>query len=276
MLPRLDPIRALLVDDEPLARRFLRELLTDFPMVEVTGECTNGREALAALQANTYDLAFLDVQMPDLDGVQVLRQLIDAGQRLPLVVFTTAYDQYAVQAFALHAVDYLLKPIDPDRFADCLTSVQARLAQQQSHAVSAHLASLLGAWPVGAPTTPIAPDTTSEPAEYQDRFLVRTAERNFFVPAAEVLYLEATGNVVTLHTLSQPHTLRTPLSQLESRLDPATFLRIHRSCIINVDHIREFKHWAHGEYVFRMDNGAHVTSSRSYSAVIQQFLKRFA
>ncbi|WP_324670943.1 LytTR family DNA-binding domain-containing protein [Hymenobacter sp. GOD-10R] len=271
----MDPIRALLVDDEPLARRLLRELLTDFPRVEVTGECTNGREALEALQANTYDLAFLDVQMPDLDGVQVLRQLIEAGQRLPLIVFTTAYDQYAVQAFALHAVDYLLKPIDPDRFADCLASVQQRLAQQQSHAVSTHLASLLGAWPV-ATAAPVASDSASEVPEYQDRFLIRTTERNFFVPAAEVLYLEATGSVVTLHTLAEPYTLRTPLTQLESRLDPATFLRIHRSCIINVDHIREFKHWAHGEYVFRMNNGAYVTSSRSYSAVIQQFLKRFA
>ncbi|OUJ70562.1 LytR/AlgR family response regulator transcription factor [Hymenobacter crusticola] len=273
----MDPIRALLVDDEPLARRLLRELLTDFPMVEVTGECTNGREALAALQTHTYDLAFLDVQMPDLDGVQVLRQASEAGQRLPLIVFTTAYDQYAVQAFALHAVDYLLKPIDPDRFADCLARVQQRLAQQQSHAVSAHLASLLGAWPAAAPVASSTSTATSPaPTEYQDRFLIRTAERNFFVPAAEVLYLEATGNAITLHTLGQPHMLRTPLSQLESRLDPATFLRIHRSCIINVNHIREFKHWAHGEYVFRMENGAHVTSSRSYSAVIQQFLKRFA
>ena len=131
-------IRTLLVDDEPLARHLLRELLADFPALAVAGECTNGPEALAALQAGGYDVVFLDVQMPGLDGVQVLQQLRAVGQPLPLVVFVTAYDQYAVAAFGLHAVDYLLKPLDPDRFADCVHRVQLQISQRDTYAAERH------------------------------------------------------------------------------------------------------------------------------------------
>lgn len=258
------PIRTLLVDDEPLARSLLRELLADFPTLTVTGECANGTEALAALQMGTYDIVFLDVQMPDLDGVQVLRRLQAAGQPLPLVVFVTAYDQYAVQAFALHAVDYLLKPLDPDRFADCVGRVQQQLSLRQNQARVPELEALLQSW------------TATAAADYQDRFLVKLPERNFFVPATEVFYLEATGNNVLLHTAGQHYPLRTALGLLAERLDPSVFLRIHRSCIVNTAHIVDFKHWSHGEYLFRMANGQHVTSSRSYSAGVQQLLKRFA
>ena len=259
-------IRTLLVDDEPLARHLLRELLADFPTLVVAGECANGPEALAALQAGDYDVVFLDVQMPGLDGVQVLQQLRAVGQPLPLVVFVTAYDQYAVAAFGLHAVDYLLKPLDPDRFADCVRRVQQQLAQRDSHAAGADLVALLRAWPPAAP--PPLP-------EYQDRFLVKQPERQFFVPAADVCYLEATSSGVLLHLAGATHPLRATLSQLAERLDPARFLRIHRSVIIHTEHIVEFKPWAHGEYLFRMANGLHVTSSRSYNGVIQLFLKRF-
>ena len=259
-------IRTLLVDDEPLARHLLRELLADFPALAVAGECTNGPEALAALQAGGYDVVFLDVQMPGLDGVQVLQQLRAVGQPLPLVVFVTAYDQYAVAAFGLHAVDYLLKPLDPDRFADCVHRVQLQISQRDTYAAGAGLAALLRAWPPAAPTP--LPD-------YQDRFLVKQPERQFFVPAADVCYLEATSSGVLLHLAGATHPLRATLSQLAERLDPAHFLRIHRSVVIQTEHIVEFKPWAHGEYLFRMANGLHVTSSRSYNTVIQQFLKRF-
>ena len=263
-------LRTLLVDDEPLARSLVRELLADFPDMTIAGECQNGTEALAALQTGAYDVVFLDVQMPDLDGVQVLQRLRAAGQPLPLVVFVTAYDQYAVAAFALHAVDYLLKPLDPDRFADCVRRVQQQAAQRHTQAIGADLAALLRAWPTPAGLAP------TPPIEYQDRFVVKQPERQFFVPAADVFYLEATGSGVLLHTASAAHPVRASLGQLAERLDPAHFLRIHRSVIVNTNHIVEFKSWAHGEYLFRMANGQHVTSSRSYNAVIQQFLKRFA
>jgi two-component system LytT family response regulator len=262
-------LRTLLVDDEPLACSLVRELLADFPAMTVAGECQNGTEALAALQTGAYDVVFLDVQMPDLDGVQVLQRLHAAGQPLPLVVFVTAYDQYAVAAFALHAVDYLLKPLDPDRFAECVGRVQ-QAAQRHTQAVGADLAALLRAWPMPAGQAP------TPPIEYQDRFVVKQPERQFFVPAADVFYLEATGSGVLLHTARAAHPVRASLGQLAERLDPAYFLRIHRSVVINTEHIVEFKSWAHGEYLFRMANGQHVTSSRSYNAAIQQFLKRFA
>jgi two-component system LytT family response regulator len=265
------PLRTLLVDDEPLARGLVRELLADFPDLAIAGECPNGTEALAALQTGAYDVVFLDVQMPDLDGVQVLQRLRAAGQPLPLVVFVTAYDQYAVAAFTLHAVDYLLKPLDPDRFAECVRRVQQQAAQRQNQALGADLAALLRAWhaAAGPAASPLAKD-------YQDRFVVKQPERQFFVPAAEVFYLEATGSGVLLHTARAAHPVRASLGQLAERLDPALFLRIHRSFVIHTAHIVEFKSWAHGEYLFRMANGQHVSSSRSYNAAIQQFLKRFA
>jgi two-component system LytT family response regulator len=262
-------LRTLLVDDEPLARNLVRELLADFPGLAIVGECPNGTEALAALQIGAYDVVFLDVQMPDLDGVQVLQRLQAAGQPLPLVVFVTAYDQYAVAAFALHAVDYLLKPLDPDRFAECVRRVQ-QAAQRQNQTLGADLAALLQAWPTAAGLA------ASPPIEYQDRFVVKQPERQFFVPAAEVFYLEATGSGVLLHTAHAAHPVRASLGQLAERLDPAHFLRIHRSFVIHTAHIVEFKSWAHGEYLFRMANGQHVSSSRSYNAAIQQFLKRFS
>ena len=263
------PIRTLLVDDEPLARGLVRELLADFPDLTIAGECQNGTEALAALRTGTYDVVFLDVQMPDLDGVQVLQRLRAAGQSLPLVVFVTAYDQYAVAAFGLHAVDYLLKPLDPDRFAECVRRVQQQVAQRHTQGLGTELAALLQAWK-GPPSAAPSP-----PAGYQDRFVIKLPERQFFVPAADVYYLEATGSGVLLHTARAAHPVRAALGQLAERLDPAHFLRIHRSFIINTDHIAEFKSWAHGEYLFRMANGQHVSSARSYNAVIQQFLKRF-
>ncbi|MDF7813873.1 LytTR family DNA-binding domain-containing protein [Hymenobacter sp. YC55] len=262
------PIRTLLVDDEPLARGLVRELLADFPRLTVAGECQNGTEALAALQAGAYDVVFLDVQMPDLDGVQVLQRLRAAGHPLPLVVFVTAYDQYAVAAFGLHAVDYLLKPLDPDRFTECVDRVQQQVTQRQTQTLNADLAALLQAWP-GRPGS-------APPPEYQDRFVVKQPERQFFVPATEVCYLEATGSGVLLHTARATHPVRATLGQLAERLDPAHFLRIHRSYVINTSHIVEFKSWTHGEYLFRMTNGQHVSSARSYNAGIQQFLKRFA
>jgi two-component system LytT family response regulator len=245
-------LRTLLVDDEPLARSLVRELLADFPEMTVAGECQNGTEALAALQTGAYDVVFLDVQMPDLDGVQVLQHLRATGQPLPLVVFVTAYD--------------------PDRFAECVGRVQQQAAQRHTQAVGADLAALLRAWPTPAGQAPTSPS----PIEYQDRFVVKQPERQFFVPAADVFYLEATGSGVLLHTARAAHPVRASLGQLAERLDPAYFLRIHRSYVINTEHIVEFKSWAHGEYLFRMANGQHVTSSRSYNVAIQQFLKRFA
>jgi len=256
-------IRTLIVDDEPLARRRVAQLLSQAPDFTVQGQCCNGTEAVAALSGGAaVDLVFLDVQMPDLTGLQVLQQLHD--QPLPLVVFVTAYDRYTLQAFEAHALDYLLKPLDPDRFGRCLAHVRQRVAQQQAGHLHQQLASLLQTLPAPVP-----------PAPFSTQLLIKQPGRLYFVPTAQVQYLEATGNYVTVHAQGQAHVLRTTLSQLERQLDPGVFLRIHRSLIVNTQQVKELRPWAHGEYLLTLHEGQHLTSSRSYSEALQQFLKQF-
>jgi two-component system LytT family response regulator len=258
-----EPIRALLVDDEPLARRRIEQLLAEWPDFAVQGECSNGAEAVAALRTDSsIDLIFLDVQMPDFSGLQVLQQ-VQHLPRLPLVVFVTAYDQYALQAFDHHAVDYLLKPLDPDRFAHCLVRVRQRVARPAATpALPSPLTDLLGTLPPA-------------PAAFATQLLIKQPGRYYFVPTAQIQYLEAAANYVTVHTKGKPHTLRTTLSQLERQLDPAQFLRIHRSLIVNTQQIKELHSWAHGEFLLTLHDGTHLSSSRSYADGLQQFLKQF-
>ncbi|MBO3271568.1 LytR/AlgR family response regulator transcription factor [Hymenobacter defluvii] len=259
----MSSIRTLIVDDEPLARRRITQLLTHAPDFTVQGQCSNGAEALAALSGDAeVDLVFMDVQMPDFTGLQVLQQLQE--QPMPLVVFVTAYDRYTLQAFEAHALDYLLKPLDPDRFTRCLAHVRQRMAQHQAKQLHQQLTSFLSTLPSPA----------AAPA-FPTQLLVKQPGRLYFVPTAQVQYLEATGNYVTVHAQGQPHVLRSTLSQLERQLDPSVFLRIHRSLIVNTQQVKELRPWAHGEYLLTLQDGQHLTSSRSYNDAIQQFLKQF-
>jgi two-component system LytT family response regulator len=262
----LDSIRTLIVDDEPLARRRIGQLLAERPGFTIEGECGNGTEAVTALTegGRDIDLVFLDVQMPDCSGLQVL-QRVQHLPNLPLVVFVTAYDQYTLQAFESHAVDYLLKPLDPDRFARCLTHVaQCVERQQQGGVLHQQLATLLR-------TLPAAPAVATFPTQ----LLIKQPGRFYFVPTAQVHYLEAAANYVTVHAQGAEHVLRATLSQLEQQLDPALFLRVHRSLIINMQQVKELHPWARGEFLFTLHDGTHLSSSRSYSAGVQQFLKQF-
>lgn len=280
----MEAIQTLIVDDEPLARRRIVQLLAKAPGFALHGECRNGTEAVAALSAPDTgpDVVFLDVQMPDLTGVEVLQRV---AAPLPLVVFVTAYDRYALQAFDAHAVDYVLKPIDPDRFASCLAHVRHLFDQRQASHRHQQVAALLQEWPPlvvapAPPPTPRFPPAShlggSPTGAFAEQFLVKQPGRLYFVPAGHVQYLEAAGNYVTLHTQGASHVLRATLSQLESQLNPAHFVRIHRSLVVNVQHIQELRPWAHGEYLITLHGGAHLTSSRSYSNGLQQFLQRFA
>lgn len=261
----MDPIRTLIVDDEPLARRRIAQLLAEWPGFLIQGECSNGTEAVATLLGdNNLDLVFLDVQMPDFSGLQVL-QRVQHLPNLPLVVFVTAYDQYTLQAFENHAVDYLLKPLDPDRFTRCLAHVRQRVERQQAEgALQQQLATLLR-------TLPPTPATATFPTQ----LLIKQPGRFYFVPTAQVRYLEAAANYVTVHALGAEHTLRTTLSQLEQQLDPAQFLRIHRSLIVNMQQVKELHPWAHGEFLLTLHDGTHLSSSRSYGEGVQRFLKQF-
>ncbi|TGD79898.1 LytR/AlgR family response regulator transcription factor [Hymenobacter wooponensis] len=265
----MELIRTLIVDDEPLARRRLAQLLAEVPGYALVGQCRNGTEALQRLTDATQpvDLVFLDVQMPDLSGLQVLEKL--AGHPQPLVVFVTAYDHYTLQAFEAHVVDYLLKPVDPDRFARCLAHVRQLVAQRTTYQLRHQLTTLLRevAPPVAAPVLDQAPI---------EQFLIKERGRLYFVRADQAQYLEASGNYVTVHALGQQHSIRSTLSQLEGKLNPATFIRIHRSLIVNSAYIKELRPWAHGEYLVTLHNDTHLTSSRSYSGSLQRFLHRFA
>ncbi|HEY0018598.1 MAG TPA: LytTR family DNA-binding domain-containing protein [Longimicrobium sp.] len=251
----------VVVDDEPLARRRLARLLEADGAVEVVAVCATGRDAVRAVRQHKPDLLFLDVQMPEMDGFGVLRELGDGP--LPQVVFVTAYDQYAIQAFEVHALDYLLKPYTPARLG---AAVQRALKQLQAPpaAPAERLAELLehlererraldarlsGAPPAPGPTT---------------RVMVKQGERMFFVPVERIDWLEAEGNYVRLHCGKEAHLVRATLSGMEEQLDPRRFTRIHRGTIVNLDRVKEVRPWFAGDYMVKLHDGGELRLSRRY------------
>jgi two-component system LytT family response regulator len=248
-------IRTLIVDDEPLARQRLRALLEADPDVELVGECGDGREAVAVLQKIRPDLVFLDVQMPALDGFGVLAAV---GGRLPVVVFVTAHDRYALRAFEVHALDYLLKPFDKDRFHTALARAKAQVRREQDGAVSQRLLDLL--------------KDVREPRNALGRLVVKSGGRVYFVRVEDIDWVEAAGNYVRLHVGKEDHLLRESMAGLEARLDAARFLRIHRSTIVNVERIRELQPAFHGDYAVILRDGTELTLSRGYRDRLQALL----
>jgi len=258
----MKPIRALIVDDEILARRRIRNLLRGRVDFVVAGECANGHEALSAIKRRTPDLVFLDVQMPDLDGFGVLEGL--TADQLPVIVFVTAYDQYAVRAFEFHALDYLLKPFDDERFEKTLEWARAQLEQQRFRQLSERMLALLedhqGRSESGAGKTSAAP-AAPKPLS---RLIVRSAGRVFFIRAEEIDWIEAEGYYARLHVGGKSHLLRETLTNLESQLDQNRFLRIHRSTIVNLERIRELQTQSHGEFTVVLNDGTQLKLSRGY------------
>jgi len=256
----MPPLRALIVDDEPLARERIRGLLHGVPDVVVAGECRDGPEAVAALKAGGADLVFLDVQMPGMDGFDVIRAVGPAA--MPAVVFVTAYDRYAVQAFEVHAVDYLLKPFQVERFTEAVERAVRVVRGREDHEGEApheRLESLLAA---------LKP--APRPAGH---LLVRTRTRVYFVAADEIDYVEAAGNYVRLHTGRQAHLLRQTLNALEAQLDPERFLRIHRSYIVNIGRVHELRPVYSGEFEVLLKDGTRLTMSRGYRSGLDRFAR---
>jgi two-component system LytT family response regulator len=241
-------IRAVIVDDEPLARRRIRGLLADAEGVEVVAECANGREAIQALEASPPDLLFLDIQMPEVDGFDVL-QAIGVGH-VPVVIFVTAYDQFALRAFEAHALDYLLKPFDDERFEAALQRARERIGQRQGGDLDRRLRALL--------------EERRGERGYLRRLVVPTGNRSVFVRTEEIDWIEAERNYIRLHVGGRAHLLRENLSRMESALDPAAFCRIHRSTIVNVDRIQAVESLFGGEYQVVLHDGTKLTSGRSY------------
>jgi two-component system LytT family response regulator len=241
-------IRAAIVDDEPLARRRIRNLLVDAPDVEVVAECANGKDAIESLEESPPDLLFLDIQMPEIDGFDVLHA-IGVG-RVPVVIFVTAYDQFALRAFEAHALDYLLKPFDDERFAAALERALDRIRQQHGDDVDRRLQALL--------------ENVRGDHGYLRRLVVPSGHRNIFVRTEHIDWIEAERNYIRLHVSGRSYLLRENLTRIAAALDPATFSRIHRSTIVNIDRIRAVESLLHGEYLVVLQDGTKLTSGRSY------------
>jgi two-component system, LytTR family, response regulator len=253
-------IRVAIADDEPLARERLRSLLAGRERYTIVAECNDGVDAVAALSEHDIDLLFLDVQMPGLDGFQILAE--PATAPLPIIVFVTAFSDYALRAFDVSALDYLLKPFDRERFEETLTRVEERLAGRQRTEISDELRGFLHRL-----------STTTAPA-HVSRFPVRANGEIYFVRVEDIDWIDAEGNYVALHAAGRRHLVRDTIKSLEHRLDPAKFLRVHRSAIINVDRLRKLQPYFHGEYVITLQDGTTLTSSRTYSERLRALLEQ--
>lgn len=249
-------IRAIIVDDELLARRIIREMLADDTEVEIVAECVNGREAVEAIQTLKPDLLFLDIQMPEVAGFEALEAL--KGERMPIVIFVTAYDQYAVRAFEYHALDYLLKPFDRERFEAAVARAKAQTRRERNGELDRRILALL--------------EALSNENKYLERLVIKNGGRVFFLETGEIEWVEAEGNYVRIHTEKKSHLLRETIGGLESQLDPKQFLRVHRSHIVRIDSIRELQPWFHGEYHIILHNGTKLTLSRNYREQLQHVL----
>jgi two-component system LytT family response regulator len=264
----------LVVDDEPLARRGLKRLLGRHRDLVVIGECGDGRAAVETIRRREPDLVFLDVQMPDLDGFGVLRAVGPA--HMPAVVFVTAYDEFAARAFEVHALDYLVKPFSDERFEAALEHVRRELRRSEAVALARRLAGLLaGVSPDPSPDRPGA-DGCAQPSENQaiSRLVIRSGDQRLLVPIETIDWIEATDYYATLHLDGGQHLLRESMSSLESRLDPARFVRIHRSAIVHVDRVVELTGQSSGSCHVVLRDGTRLPVSRSRRAVVRRLLAR--
>jgi len=251
-------IRALIVDDEPLARRRIKSLLAHDSNVDVIGECSDGNKAVSSISELTPDLVFLDVQMPAMDGFEVIKTI--GPERMPTVIFVTAYDQYALKAFEVNAIDYLLKPFDRKRFQKTLERAKAMIRGLQNGNVNHQLLSLLG-------------DLRRE-QETPDRFIVKSGGRVVFIRVEEIDWMRTVGNYVRLQVGRDSHLMRETMSGMEAKLNPDRFMRIHRSTIVNLDRVKEVQPWAKGEYVVIMRDGTRLIMSRRYRERLNERLNK--
>jgi len=253
-------IHALIVDDEAPARARLRHSLRDEADFEVIGECANGREAIEAIRRDKPDLVFLDIQMPRLTGFDVCAQLNDADVPLPFIIFCTAYDQYALKAFEVHAIDYLLKPFDRERFKLALAQARNQLRRARPRPADHRLAGLLN-------------DLRAD-VKQNDRLVFKQDGRVILVRANAIDWLEADGNYVRIHCGSESHYVRETLASLEVQLPAETFMRVSRSAIVNLDRIKEFQPLFYGDYAVLLQTGAKLTLSRNYRDRLEKLLEK--
>jgi two-component system LytT family response regulator len=263
---RMSEIRALIVDDEPLARRGIRQLLEPYPDMVVAGECRNGREALRALATLAPDLVFLDVQMPGLDGLDVIR--VHGAERMPLTVFVTAHDEFAVRAFEAEALDYLVKPLSEARFRDTIARVRERLRVKDALALAGRLGALLD----GRAGQRERAERTSGPSGV--RIAVPSESGELLIDEREIDWIAADGDHARIHAGQHQHRVRESLAALEARLDPAQFVRIHRSFVVRLDQVRRWKSGAsESEALVVLRDGTELPVSRRRLARLKGLLR---
>ena len=247
-------IRAVVADDEVLARQKLRQLLKDIEGIEVVGECATAAETIELVRLTDPELLFLDIRMSDMDGFDVLESLsADADRTLPQVIFVTANDRYAVRAFEIHAIDYLLKPFTPER----LQAAVQRVRDKAASAEPGHK----------------DPGRKSEPERYTTRMVFKSRGRILFLSVDDIRWIEAQENYVKICTGKDSLLLRETIGSLENRLDPNSFLRVHRSAIVNLHHVKEVKNEADGDAIVVLKSGEQVPMSRRYRSKMQKLLK---
>ncbi|HSE43469.1 MAG TPA: LytTR family DNA-binding domain-containing protein [Acidobacteriota bacterium] len=249
-------IRVCIVDDEPIACRRIQRLLKDDPSIEIVKICNNGEQATDAIRKLSPDLVFLDIQMPRMDGFEVLKSL--QGENMPHVIFVTAYDRYAIQAFEVHALDYLLKPFDTERFEEAITRAKAQIQQDRNRTLNKGLYALL--------------EEMKTPPRYLERLVIKASGRVFFLKTEEIDWIEAQGKYVSIHAGKDEHLVREGMNTLENELDPKKFVRIHKSTIVNVDRIQQLQTWFHGDYRVILHNGTTLTLSRRYRQRLDELL----
>ncbi|MGA8763477.1 MAG: LytTR family DNA-binding domain-containing protein [Candidatus Sulfotelmatobacter sp.] len=252
-------IHTVLADDEPLARKKLRILLEAEPGVEVVAECADGQQTIAAVEAHKPDLLLLDIRMPDADGFQILSEI--PQEQMPIVVFTTAFDQYAIQAFEAQALDYVLKPFDEERLHHAIERVRAELLKSQNHGWTDRMLHH-------------SAETRLTPQSMDRRLVIRTGGRVVFLDLDEVDWIEAAANYVKVNVGKDSYLLREAIGRISEKLDPGRFVRIHRSTIVNIGKIKELQPCDSGEYIAILKNGKGLSCSRTYRNQLQQLIDK--
>jgi two-component system LytT family response regulator len=269
-------IRTLVVDDEPLAREGIIAMLARDSEIELIGTCADGQSALATIRAQRPDLVFLDVQMPKRDGFEVLAEL--KREELPQVIFVTAYDQYAIRAFDACAIDYLLKPFRDARFAAALAKAKTEIRRTRVMGLGEKVEELLGYVKALTKTdAPTVPASAAAPAsEMADRVVLKTGSDLHFIKPADIIWVESQADFVKVHTVGGAQLVRETLQSLEKRVDPARFLRIHRSSLVNLDHVRKVTPALYGDYTVLMSDDTKLRLSRKNRAKLKQLISRLS
>jgi len=250
----LEEIKVLIIDDEPLARERIKNLLENEVDIEVIDESGNGFEALSKIQEKKPELVFLDVRIPEMNGFEIIEQIDE--ENIPHIIFVSAHEKYALRAFEMHALDYLLKPFDENRFQQALCRARERIQIRKTGEITCRLKELI--------------HNVKSEHKYLDRLVIKTEGRIFFIKTDEINWIEAAGNYITLYLDNEKYLMRETMNCMEARLDPGKFIRVHRSKIVNIERIKEIQSWFNGEHLIILDNGTELNLSRKYKEKMKE------